>query len=507
MKLHFCAKFFPLQLQNHHQNSSRVLASLFSTKTLDQLFPPSSSTQSLFHRIKTIRNPKISVLPVLEQWVKGGRSIGKLELQHLVRMMRESQRYGHALEISQWMTDRRYFILSPSDIAIRLDLIHKVHGLEHAENFFNKVSNNLKTSKVYGALLKCYVQEKSVNKAEDVMEKMRKMGVIASSFPYNWLISLYAHSGECDKIDILVQEMERKGFPQDTYTMTNRMAAYVAASNIFGMEKILNQMEDSPEFVVGWKLYSIAALGYQKVGSIERSIKMLRKMEEMMPLRRRPALDFLLTLYANIGEKDELLRVWKTFNPAKEQMDELYCHMITSLAKLDDLEGAEKIFEEWESQCTMYDFRVLNRLLVAYCRIGLLEKAEVVVTKAVEGRTPYASTWNILAMGYMEQKQMAKAVEMLKKAMSVARGGWRPHPTTLTAACLDYLEEKGDVEVADEIIRFFQHSGPLTRDIYHRLLRSCIKAGKSVSEVLDQMKMDGFDTDEETEKILKTGSS
>ncbi|PQM33570.1 pentatricopeptide repeat-containing protein [Prunus yedoensis var. nudiflora] len=93
-------------------------------------------------------------------------------------------------------------------------------------------------------------------------------------------------------------------------------------------------------------------------------------------------------------------------------MDVPYGCMISSLAKLDDIEGAEKIFEEWESHCTgYYDFRVLNRLLVAYCKKGLFDKAESAVKKAVEGRIPYASTWNVLAIGYTERQGDVEGIE------------------------------------------------------------------------------------------------
>jgi len=405
------------------------------------------------------------------------------------------------------MTDRRYFKLFPVDVALRIELIHRVHGLEAAEYYFNNLSNHLKRDRIYGALLSGYVREKSVDKAEAIMQKMREMDMAASSFPYNMLINLYSQTGEHDKIDMLMQEMERKGIPQDKYTMLNRMAAYIAVFDISGMERILNRMEDK-HFFASWKVYSMAASGYLKVGLIEKALAMLKKMEENMPLlRRKLALKFLLTHYANTGHKKELYRVWNMYKPSKElidgPIDGPYACMVSSLAKLGDIEGAEKIFEEWETHCTMYDFRVLNSLLAAYCKNGLCEKAESVVEKAVEGRTPYSSTWGVLAVGYMEDKNMPKAIEMLKKALLIGREGWRPNSITL-ANCLDYLEEQGDVKGMEEFLRLLKNSGPLSREMYHSLLRTCVRNGKSVSEILDQMKIDGFTADEETERILGT---
>ena len=288
----------------------------------------------------------------------------------------------------------------PRDAAIRLELIYIVHGIEKAEDYFNKISNKLRTYNAYGALLHSYVRENSVDKAEAIMQEMRKMGLAKSSFAYNMLINLYSQNGQHDKIDNLMQEMENDGIPYDKYTLRNRMAAYVAASDILGMEKILKRMEDDPCFMTDWKSYSAAANGYLKVGSIKKALVMLQKMEELMPHeRRKAALECLLSLYASTGRKEELYRVWNTYKTSNNVMGGPYACMITSLAKLDDIEGAERIFEEWESECTTYDFRVLNRLLVAYCKKGLFEKAESVAKKSAEGRTPFASTWNVLAIG------------------------------------------------------------------------------------------------------------
>ncbi|PQM33568.1 pentatricopeptide repeat-containing protein [Prunus yedoensis var. nudiflora] len=150
-----------------------------------------------------IRDPKASVLPVLEQWVTEGGAVEKQELQSLVRLLKDFRRFNHALEISQWMTDRR------------------VHGLENAEKYFNNKSKSLKSVNAYGALLSIYVQEHSVEKAEATMQKMKKMCMSKASFPYNMLINLHSQNFEQEKINMVMQEMEENGIPLDKYTLRN----------------------------------------------------------------------------------------------------------------------------------------------------------------------------------------------------------------------------------------------------------------------------------------------
>ncbi|XP_065875508.1 pentatricopeptide repeat-containing protein At2g20710, mitochondrial-like isoform X2 [Euphorbia lathyris] len=427
----------------------------------------------LWERIKNVKDPQASVVPVLDQWICEGNSVEEPLLRSLIGLLRGYRFYNQATEISHWMHDCQYSILSPScdGAAVRLRVIHRTRGLEDAETYFKECSESSfsTTYHVYCALLFCYVEENSVQKAEAIMEKMIKKGMAKSPYPYNLSIRLYSQNGDFEKINIIIQEMERNGIFRDKYTMRYLMAAYVAASNISGMEKILNQINKDPQLVDGWPAYATAANGYLKFGLIEPALTVLRKMEKMMPLGRSTK-DFecLLSLYAKTGRKDELFRVWNTYKSLVELNGETFCCMISLLSKLEDINSAESIFKECESQRTKYDIRVLNKLLTAYCYNGLLEKAEAAVAKTAEGGRLYQSTLTILARGYVEHDQMSKAVETFKKAISVGRKGWKPDMTVLNA-CFDYLKAQGDAKSLEEIIKLLKSKELLTRDMHHRL--------------------------------------
>ena len=89
------------------------------------------------------------------------------------------------------MSDRRYFPLSAADHADRLDLIYKVCGIEHAEDYFNNIPKQRKVHQTYGALLSCYAQELAVEKAESLFETVKELKTL-TPFPYNILMSLYS---------------------------------------------------------------------------------------------------------------------------------------------------------------------------------------------------------------------------------------------------------------------------------------------------------------------------
>lgn len=464
------------------------LRPLFPSQKLLCHFFSSNALHSLYRRISQLGGPNVSVVPLLDQWVQEGRPVPKEELQRIIKELRVYKRFNHALEISQWMSDKRYIILSCGDIATRMNLIFRVHGLEQVENYFNNIPTNMKGFTVYTALLNCYAHEKSVEKAEIVMQRMKDMGLVRGQLSYNIMINLYYKIEAYEKLDALMLEMEEKGIYFDQYTLSIRLSAYAAVSDIEGIDKIVKRMESDPQLVLNWNSYSIAANGYLKVGLLDKALAMVKKSEGLIDNAKKKnfAFDLLLKQYAEIGKKDELYRIWKLYKEKEKIYNKGYISMISSLLAFDDIEGAENIFEEWESRKLSYDFRVPNLLINAYGQKGLLAKAEALLNRGMtRGGQPSADSWYYLASGYLDNNQIPKALEAMKKAVAVCPPGWRPSKETL-ATCLEYLEGKGDTERADDFINSLRVQHIFPTSVHNRLL-NYIKDGKSTSNENFQM--------------------
>ena len=86
-----------------------------------------------------------------------------------------------------------------------------------------------------------------------------------------------------------------------------------------------------------------------------------------------------------MGNKADVYRIWDLFKTLDGKfLNAGYVCMISSLLKLNDMDGTEKTFEEWMSRHKLIDFRVPNLLIPAYCNKGLLEKAEQLVSRMIE---------------------------------------------------------------------------------------------------------------------------
>ncbi|XP_057467035.1 pentatricopeptide repeat-containing protein At2g20710, mitochondrial-like isoform X3 [Actinidia eriantha] len=466
--------------------------------TITTVSAPAKSGDSLYRRISPLGDPTVSIVPVLDQWVQEGRTVKKGDLENIIKELRRYSRFKHALEISQWMSDGRCCQLSIRDIAVRLDLISKVHGTEQAEYYFNSIPEQWKAVEVYSVLLYCHAREKSVEKAEAIMQKMRELGLDRTTLTYNLMLNLYRQTEKRDKLDELIHEMEQKGIKYDKFTFGTLLTIYADFSDIEGMNGLLQRMESDPKLVLDWNVYSIAANGFIRAGLTEKALAMLKKSEDLIlaSKRRSMAFDFLLTQYATIGKKDEVLRLWEVHKKSEKLYNKSYISMITSLLKLDDIEGAEKVFEEWESSELCYDFRVPNFLIGAYCRKGLMEKAEAFVNRTkMRGGKPLPNTWYFLAAGYVTVNQMPKAVEAMKLAVSACDPGWKPSKPTLVAL-LEYLKENGNVEKAEEFLRLLLAKGVVSTDVYDRVL-NYMKNAKLFSQESDLVEEDTLGEDGE----------
>ncbi|XP_045800707.1 pentatricopeptide repeat-containing protein At2g20710, mitochondrial-like [Trifolium pratense] len=453
---------------------------MYTTKT-------SIGFSALENRILKNGDPRTSMTPILNQWVEQGKEVTRPVLHRIITRLANYRRFSHALQVSEWMSNNSKNDLSPGDIAKRLNLISKVHGLEQAQKFFKGIPEAKIGFKIYAALLNCYAEHKSLEEAEVTMEKIKKLRPVDMTVCYNMMLKLYAQKGKHEKLDRLMQEMQEKDICNGA-TYTIRLNAYVNSRDIEGMEKLLMQMEADPVATVDWYTYATAANGYMKVGNVEKASEMMKKSENSVNDRaRKTAYESLLTMHAAIGNKDEVYRLWNRCKNLRNSFNSSYLCMLSSLVKLDDVEGAEKILQEWESGNPRFDIRIPNMMITAYCKWGLFDKAEAYIKRLLDdGKELDGSTWDRLSSAYHTDNAMEKAVETLKKATLGIRRGWKPNHVTF-GACIKYLKEKLDVEQALEILKLFKENGHISATTYDRLV-SYVHGEIADAEAMDLIK-------------------
>eukprot|EP01018_Ginkgo_biloba_P028974 Gb_03508 [translate_table: standard] len=464
-----------------------------------------SGIDDLQKRLFRLVFPTRRAVPVLQNWINEGRELKKWELDRILRNLRKFHRYKHALEVSEWMQNCKEYDLSAGDYAVRLDLIAKERGMASAEKYFKDLPVDAKNELTYSSLLHSYVREKLTKKAVALMKKMQELGFARDALPYNDIMALYMTTGQFEKVPSVIQELKKNDVLPDALTYNLWMSACATMSDIGSVEMVFNEVKSDGIDTADWTTYSTLANIYIKAGLVDKAESALKELEKKLTQRDRIAYDYLMTMYASLGNKEELHRMWQSLKTAfNKPTSTNYRCILASLMKLGDIEEAEKIFGEWESSCSRYDCRVSNILLGAYVRNGLLEKAEIFHGHVLEKKgDPNYKTWEILTEGYLQSKQMEKAVETMKNALLSVKSSQCQPKSEIVTAILKYFEEEGNIEGAEEYLKILRGVKNVTTEIYNSLLCSYVKAGKAAPKILKRMKKDNVSPDEETERLVE----
>ncbi|KAL9270700.1 Pentatricopeptide repeat-containing protein [Drosera capensis] len=385
----------------------RSISSHLISLTFQKFYHTSTrARRSLYAKISPLGSPALRVRPELDSWIDKGKKVSVAELQRIVRDFRKRKRFSHALEVLEWMKERGIIEFSASEHAVKLDLIGKLNGYVDAENYFQGLPDQDKTDKTYGALLNCYVRQRETEKSLLLFHRMREMGFASSTLTYNDLMCLYTYTEHHDKVPEVLAEMKRNGVKPDNYSYRICINSFGVRSNIEGMEKILKEMMIQPHIAMDWNTYAVAAHIYMKADLTAKAIDALKKAEVRLDEEKDgESYNFLISLYAKLGNCDEVLRLWKLEKSACNRcINRDYINVLKALVRLGELEKARTMLKEWEVSRNSHDPRVPDVLIAAYWGNGLFEKAKEVIKELASKGKACSPKWTSL----VEKRSMEK---------------------------------------------------------------------------------------------------
>ncbi|XP_057950038.1 large ribosomal subunit protein mL101 (rPPR4) isoform X2 [Malania oleifera] len=402
---------------------------------------------------------------------------------------------------------RRGMNKTVSDQAIHLDLVAKTRGIVDSENYFIDLPETSKNHLTYGALLNCYCKELMTEKAEAVMEKMKELKLALSSMPYNSLMTLYTKIGQPERIPSVIQEMKACDVMLDTFTYNIWMRSLAAVNDISGVERVIEEMKRDGRVAGDWTTYSNLASIYVDAGLFEKAEKALKELEKKNACCDLSAFQFLITLYGRTGNLLEVYRVWRSLRLAFPKTANIsYLNMIQVLVNLKDLPGAEKCFREWLSGYSTYDIRIVNVLIGAYAKDGLLEMAEKLREQARRsGAKPNAKTWEIFLDYHLRNEEINSAVDCVANAISCGTsdgGKWVPSPEIIETL-MKHFEQEKDVEGAEGFVENLKTVMDILEvEVFESLIRTYAAAGRTSPIMRRRLKMENVEVSEEVDKLL-----
>ncbi|MED6205894.1 hypothetical protein PIB30_022026 [Stylosanthes scabra] len=276
---------------------------------------------------------------------------------------------------------------------------------------------------------------------------------------------------------------ENKILP-DNFSYRICITSYGGRSNVAEMDRILKEMERC----------------------VGKAVDALRKLEERLDNKDGTGYNHLISLYAQLGNKNEVLRIWELEKTScKRCLNRNFTTVLESLVKLSEMGEAEKILKEWESSGNYYDVSIPNSIIIGYAEKGLYEKAEAMLEDLQNtGKVTTLNSWTVVAGGYLHKGEMKKALRCLKTGLSlnVDNKGWEPNPKVISGV-LRWIGDNGTVTNAENLVSTLRSVVPVNRQMYHALIKTYIREGKEVNELLELMKKDNIDENEETREIVQ----
>lgn len=281
-------------------------------------------------------------------------------------------------QISEWMVSHDEFVLSDSDYAIRIDLMTKVFGIDAAERYFEGLPLSAKTSETCTALLHSYAGAKLMEKAEQFYERIKDSNLSFSALMYNEMMTLYMSVGQVEKVALVVEELKRKHVVPDIFTYNLWISSCASTLNIDEVRKILDEMSIDSGSNGGLSNYiNLVKIYIEASHLVNAESSPLVEADKSITQREWITYDFLIILYAGLGNKDKIDQIWKSLRMTKQKMtSRKYICILSSYLMLGHMKEIKEVIDQWKQSTTSeFDISACNRLLYAFKDVGLIEKA------------------------------------------------------------------------------------------------------------------------------------
>ncbi|CAE5959446.1 unnamed protein product [Arabidopsis arenosa] len=177
------------------------------------------------------------------------------------------------------------------------------------------------------------------------------------------MISLYGQLKKLDMVEKLLHELKKNNVEVGSLTVNNVLRVYARINKIKAMEKFKTSVYKE-EIELERDTIVAMANAYHRAGSIEKAIEVHGD---------------------KAGSKTEVYHLWNSYKKEGKLKDDGYRSVISSLLKLDDVQGAENIYKEWTPKGPKLDISIPGLLISQFCAEGKASKVEELIRKKRNG--------------------------------------------------------------------------------------------------------------------------
>uniref|UniRef100_A0A5B7BFB6 Pentacotripeptide-repeat region of PRORP domain-containing protein n=1 Tax=Davidia involucrata TaxID=16924 RepID=A0A5B7BFB6_DAVIN len=426
-----------------------------------------------------------SIDSALQKWMEEGNSLDRPEISLAMLNLRKRRMYGKALQFLDWLQANKQLEFTERDYASRVDLIAKVHSIQKAEKYIEKIPEPFRGEVVYRTLLANCVSPINMKKAELVFNKMRELELPITVFACDQMILLYKRLDKKKIADVILL-MEKENIKPSLFTYKLLIDTKGESNDIIGMEQLVKNMRAEgiePDI----QIQTILARHYSSGGLKGKAEAVLKDIEEASLKGNRGAHGVLLPLYASLGNADEVRRIWKVceLNP---KINECMA-AIEAWGELGRIEEAEAVFEKMLQTWKRLSSRHYSTLLNVFSHHKLVTKGKELVKRMGDsGCSVGPLTRDALVRLYVGAGEVEKADSILQEATQQNRK--KPLFNSYMVV-MDQYAKRGDVHNTEKLLFRMRQRGYTGRlKPYEVLLQAYINAKAPAYGVRERMKAD-----------------
>ncbi|KAG6468541.1 hypothetical protein ZIOFF_073229 [Zingiber officinale] len=262
------------------------------------------------------------------------------------------------------------------------------------------------------ALLSALAKARLTATAWNVYEALRSLRAVPNLYIFNVMIHVCYKSGDNEKADKLLLEMERKAVPPDLFTYNTLISLYCKKAMHYEALAIQDRMEKKgihPDIVT----YNSLIHGFCKEGRMREASKLFKEIKHAIP--NQVTYTTLIDGYCRMNDLNEALRLReemeaKGMNPGVAT----YNAIIRKLCTEGKLKAVNDLLNEMDDRKVQPDNFTCNTLINAYCKRGNMDFAWKLRNKMLEsGLALDQFTYKALIHGFCKVQQLDEAKEVV----------------------------------------------------------------------------------------------
>lgn len=469
------------------------LEDTIETELMEDIEMDSAKTESKKKRVPSdlckliMDEPGHSISDALDKYVADGKELSKSEIHDTLLNLRRRKMFGKALQLLEWADNKNVINFTEREYASRVDLIAKVRGLQNAENYVETIPKSYREEVVYRTLLANCVGATNEKKAEEVFNKMKDLEFPLTAFACNQLLLLYKRTDKKKIADVLLM-MEKENVKPTRFTYQLLIDTKGQFRDVVGMDQIVETMK-AEGIELNFRMRATLARHYSAAGLNEKAEAVLKELERDDLEANRWKRAILLPLYADMGNADQVERVWKACESKTRNQE--YLAAIEAFGKLKNVAKAEAVFSKMSGAVKKLSPRPYTVMLKVYADNKMLNKGKEFLKQMGESGCHIGPlTWDAVVKLYADAGEVEKADSILQKAAQ--RNSQRPLFTSYMLI-LDQYAKRGDIHNAEKIFHRMRQAGYVSRARpYHGLLQAYINAKAPAYGIRERMKADNI---------------